>query len=109
MSRASSKESSAVLEENLPSGVPDPEAAGAGGELGVSGDNPGTDKAKMDQETTGEEAKEAATAVCSTVTLDLSVSMAPTPVNTQVKWSAEGADKYLQSLGLSLEGQAEVS
>lgn len=114
MSRVSSKESSDVPEEkNLPNGVPDSElSAGGGGpaSLGVSGDNPGSDKAKsMAQDTTGEEAKEAATAVCNTVTRDLSVGMtAPSPVavNTQAKWSP-AKEGYRQTLGMSIE--AEVS
>lgn len=110
MSRASSKESSVVLEENLPNGVPSPElpAAGRGpASLGVSGDKPGSEKAKMDQVTPGEEAKKAATAVCNTVTVDMSVTVAPTPANSEVKWGPDEADTYLKGLGVSIE--TEVS
>lgn len=106
-SRASSLESPAVAgtEESLTNGVED-SAGGSGlASLAVSGDEPCGDK--IVEETTGEEGEEAATAVCYTVTVTTS-SVAPVPVDTQVNWSRDGADKYCQSLGMG-EGSGEVS
>lgn len=117
MSRASPLDPPAIVEESLTNGVQDSALCAAASDgvasLGVSGDKPCGEKAKMGEETTpqeleGDDATEAA--ACNMVTVT-AAGVAQTQVNAPTSWSPDEADQYLQSLGMSLssEGSGEVS
>lgn len=110
MSLASPLQSSLSVEESLTNGVIQDPGIGIGGTvaLGVSGDNPCGEKAKMGEEVVAEEVKEV-TSICSdaatsTITTTTSGHSIPSQVNT-MKWSSE---EYLQNISISKDDVDQV-
>ena len=104
MSRASPLQPSLVVDESLANGVAEKDSglpAGAeGASLGISGDKPCGEKAKMGEEESLEEDKGTATVCNQVVGNTTTTSVTSTQVNSTM-WSAE-EEKYLQNLKMSI-------
>lgn len=104
MSRASPLQPSLVVDESLANGVAEKDsglpAEAEGASLGISGDKPCGEKAKMGEEEILEENKDTATVCNQAVETTTITSVTSTPVDSTM-WSAE-EEKYLQNLKMSI-------
>lgn len=123
MSLASPLQSPLGLEESLTNGVGQELGLATEGPvaLGVSGDKPCGEKAKMGEEVTLEEAKEATNVCDDTITTITTTttsangnasacdSSMPPQANAKVKWDSEETDQYLPTfqLAASKDGSCE--